>query len=623
MVKGAMIVRSRDSRARILTIQRTAYIGIFMLVSAVALPNAVQTATGYPHPNPFRPQQNILGSSAMVGSSDFQEIIDGNLFIVDKTLFVKEFVEDLNQVVAILRPRRFGKSTNLSMLKAFLSIGAKPEQFDRFKIAQHVDFVSQHCGKYPVLYVDLKECKARSLVEMLAEVWECMRMTAFDVLKDCFQHPEICKPLESLYLRFQNDSPSLISIKGSLAILVKLLFIKFGKKVIVLIDEYDTPLNYAHINGFYAEASDFFGYFFSRALKGNPEVHRACMVGIVEMRGAGILSGLNHLKVFSVADEKYSQYFGFTREEIRAVLNQDEMRETQVMDWYNGYIVGSTFIINPWSFMNWLISGKFDSFWVQTSYVGGLLPFIQPFFPDFFVKILLLLSKDAKVSVSPLRTRIDHSFQAWSQDSILHFLVMTGYLTYSRDQTDDSMGWVSVPNFEILKQWNEDVMGLVRAAVKPKFHARVEMALMGPNFNSQLFQDVIAQLVMSGSYLDYRSENSYHVLIFGFLYALLEDKENLSVKSNIESGIGRFDIRFVSQVMKRAVFIELKKSKEVLKLEIDAEAALRQIDEANCAFGFGGFECVFVGISFHSKQTSTLHCRVRKCNSSPCSVLQL
>ena len=151
-------------------------------------------------------------------------------------------------------------------------------------------------------------------------------MAAFDLLRDFFQHPEIYKPLESLYSRFQNDTPSLIVIKGSLAVLVKLLFIKSGKKVVVLIDEYDTPLNNAHLNGFYAEASDFFGYFFSRALKGNPEMHRACLVGIEGFMGAGILSGLNHLKVCSVTDEKYSQYFGFTREEIRAVLNQDDMR---------------------------------------------------------------------------------------------------------------------------------------------------------------------------------------------------------------------------------------------------------------------------------------------------------
>lgn len=608
------------------TISTTAYIGIFMFVSAVALlPSSVHTAAGYPQPihaNPLRQQQNILSSSAVVGSSDFQAIIDENHFVIDKTLFIKEFIEDSNQVVSILRPRRFGKSTNLSMLKAFLSVGAKPEQYDRFKIAQHADFVCQHCGKYPVLYVDLKECKARSMDAMLAEVWECMRMAAFDLLKDCFQHPEIYKSLEGLYSRFQNDTPSLISIKGSLAVLVKLLFIKFGKKVVVLIDEYDTPLNNAHLHGFYADASDFFGYFFSRALKGNPEMHRACLVGIVEIRGAGILSGLNHLKVFSVADEKYSQYFGFTREEIRAVLNQDEMRETQVMDWYNGYIVGSTCIINPWSFMNWLISGKFDSFWVQTSYVQGLLSFIQPFIPELFVKILLLLSKDAKVSVSSLRTRIDHSFQAWSQDSILHFLVMTGYLTYCRDQTDDSMGWVSIPNLEILKQWNEDVMVLVRAAVKPKFRARVETALMGPVFDSQLFQDIIVQLVMSGSYLDYRSENSYHVLIFGFLYALLDDQEILTVKSNMESGKGSFDIRVVSRAKKRAVFIELKKSEEVQHLDTDAEAALRQIEEKNYAFGFEGFECVFVGISFHSKETSNLHYRIRKSNSSACRVFQ-
>jgi hypothetical protein len=564
-------------------------------------------------------QPNSRVSSLLVGCSDFQSLIDHGRFVIDKTLFIKDFIEDSGQVIAILRPGRFGKTMNLSMLKAFLSIGARPEQYVRFEIGNHVEFVSQHCGKYPVLSLDLKDGKGRTFDEMLAEVWASVQKAARDIVRDCDQRPETSKLLDDPYSSFQTETPSLITMKCGLALLVQLLFTKYGKQVIVLVDEYDTPLNNAHIHGFYDEAAEFFGGFFSRALKSNCEVNRDCLIGIVEMSGAGILSGLNHVSTFSVADEKFSLHFGFTREEIRAVLNQDELRETQVMDWYNGYIVGSTRVINPWSFVNWLVRGTFDSYWVQTSYVQGLLSVIQQYMPVFFVKILLLLSKDFKVSVSRLRTQINYSCTLWSQDSILHFLVMTGYLTYSHNQSDDSLGWVSVPNLEVRKQWNEDVMILVRATLRPKFHAGVETALMGPCLDLNLFKDIISQLVMSGSYLDYKSENSYHVLIFGFLYALLDDKETLTVKSSMENGKGRFDICVVSRAINRAVFIELKKSEEVQRLEADAEAALRQIEEQDYAFGFEAFDCVFVGISFFVKEMSSVHFKTRKGVHSSCT----
>jgi hypothetical protein len=245
----------------------------------------------------------------LIGTSNFDKIIEENAFVVDKSLFIKEFMDDPFEVSAILRPRRFGKSLNLSMLKSFFSIGAISSDFDRFFIANEKEFVINHCGQYPVIFLDLKDCKGETGEKMYQIIWKLIRqMVAL--------HQEQLKNLDLASFALESPisyAPTNCSVMGNLlAWLTSNLNKKYKNRVIVLVDEYDAPLNHAFRKGYYDQASSFFGSFYSQALKGNSALKKAYLMGIVEVRGAGILSGLNNINVYSVGDERYSQYFGFT-----------------------------------------------------------------------------------------------------------------------------------------------------------------------------------------------------------------------------------------------------------------------------------------------------------------------
>ena len=223
----------------------------------------------------------------LIGTSDFDEIIEENALVVDKSLFIKEFMDDPCKVSAILRPRRFGKSLNLSMLKSFLSIGAVSTNFNRFLISNETEFVVKHCGQYPVVFLDLKDCKGNTWQEMYGAIWRRIRTM---VLRHFDEISLEIEELKSYGVDFKN--PTAYGDEGivsdSLAWLMSCLNKKHRKRVIVLVDEYDAPLNHAFRQGYYEQASSFFGSFYSQALKGNSALKKACLMGIVEVRDAGI-----------------------------------------------------------------------------------------------------------------------------------------------------------------------------------------------------------------------------------------------------------------------------------------------------------------------------------------------
>ena len=251
----------------------------------------------------------------MVGTSEFDKLIMKKPLFVDKTLFIKELIESPDEVTVILRPRRFGKTTNLTMLKSFLSFGALPESFKDFAISKDVKFVETHCGKYPVVLLDLKDCKGKNWKDTLELIWQAIR-------KMVNRHSEELKT-ELLEVKRDVDygTSALPSAKSdvilSLDWLINALYKKYKQEVIVLIDEYDAAINHAFRKGFYSEASSFFANFYSSALKGNNSLKKACLVGIVEFRAGGVLSGWNDYSVYSVASQKFSKFFGFTEDEIK------------------------------------------------------------------------------------------------------------------------------------------------------------------------------------------------------------------------------------------------------------------------------------------------------------------
>lgn len=539
----------------------------------------------------------------LIGTSNFDKIIEENAFVVDKSLFIKEFMDDPFEVSAILRPRRFGKSLNLSMLKSFFSIGAVSSDFDRFFIANEKEFVINHCGQYPVIFLDLKDCKG--------ETWEKM-------------YVKVCRRIQSMIKRHYSLAQSPANLKWdqftegdfdeSLLTLTESLYEKFGKRVIVLVDEYDAPLNHAFRKGYYDQASSFFGSFYSQALKGNSALKKACLMGIVEVRGAGILSGLNNINVYSVGDERYSQYFGFTRSELGFILRQFAKPGSleRVLTWYNGYTIGSQTMVNPWSFMKWFDLDKFDSYWVQTSYTETISTILRPYLKDYLLAKFLPLMAEERLPISPLTTKVNYSNENWNLDSIMHFLVLTGYLTYSKQECN-VFGEVWIPNKEVLSQWNSDIVAMLNESFAPLFKEILFSIFTSQEFKPAALQEVMQKMLLHCSSHDVncRNESSYHMFFFGVLFALFHGIE-IEVSSNRETGHGRNDIRILFVPMKKCFIFEFKISKAESALEKDAHCGLEQIIDLKYAAESldKGYDCIGIGIACYREKLSQLKCQL-------------
>lgn len=351
------------------------------------------------------------------------------------------------------------------MLKSFLSIGALPASFSRYLISKEVDFVKKHCGQYPVVYLDLKDCKGDNWEEMYQQIWLCVRkmvarhkneLSGFNLSSFQLNEPFVVAPT------------NITSVSSTLDWLITSLFEHHKKEVIVLVDECDSPLNCAFRspNNFFDKASKFFGKFYSCALKGNSALKKACLMGIVEVCSAGILSGLNNVQVYSVADEEYSSMFGFLESEIVSLLGGNDLQLQQVREWYNGYFIGSNMVTNPWSLMNYISDRVFTDYWGYTAYLDTISTILSPHVRKTITPILtILFEKREKVEVAPLTTQVNYSNTDWDTTSILHFLVHTGYLTYNLEQ---NKAFVSIPNQEVFIHWKE-VTKLVKVAIEPQF----------------------------------------------------------------------------------------------------------------------------------------------------------
>ena len=323
-----------------------------------------------------------------LGIDDFDAIIEKNTAFIDKTMFIKEWMENSAKVSVFLRPRRFGKSTNLSMLKSFFSSGADSNDFSRFLIGKEAEFLEMHCGKYPVVLLNMKNIRGDNWEQMLEKLWSMLRHVMYSQASNLD-----VEDIDFIGINYRDtkERPNETIADAFLLHLTTCLKKKSQKTVIVLIDEYDAPLNHAFRMEFFEKASRFFGSFYSNGLKDNPALEKACLMGIVEIRGPGIRSELNNMVLYSSSTEQFSQYFGFTQGEISEFLDGDVKRIEDVLEWYNGYFMGSDHVINPWSFMNYVRSRKLMSYWVQTASIDSIRTIIDPVLSVDLIKILAQL----------------------------------------------------------------------------------------------------------------------------------------------------------------------------------------------------------------------------------------
>jgi hypothetical protein len=500
------------------------------------------------------------------------------------------------------------------MLQSFLSLRTPGESssiktfFENCRIGEDKEFLSQNFRKYPVILLSLKDCVAPSWQTMKMRLWRCIRQMFLPHLAQLSQVEQLQE------FNFMSlIAPGCELMEGSLMLLTELLYFNNEcKRVVVLIDEYDAPLNCAFQNGFEQEASDFFSNFFSSALKDNIYLEKACLMGIVEVNGAHILSTLNNLFICSVDKSYFSEHFGFSLEEAREFLGNDESILSGVLKWYDGYTIGATTVINPWSFMSYIVVGQLRSYWTDTSFTATIRAILQP-----HIKVALLVTFRLLFEVNPVPTpllssKVDYSSVSMSVTSILHFLVHTGYLSYTSH--DGCTGYVRIPNYEVREHWREHVVNMVRDTVfleASVSQARLQEALLASPFEKTVLEDIMHGLMYSSiSRFDTISENSYHCFFLGCFSTAFDGVPGVKVKSNRESGMGRFDIIIAFEGVHRVFIFELKKAATITALKSKATQALKQALVSDYAAEFHGFQCFLIGVSFFHEAMSKFQVKV-------------
>ncbi|RKP19942.1 DUF1703-domain-containing protein, partial [Rozella allomycis CSF55] len=531
----------------------------------------------------------------LIGSSEFSEYRKKNAIFVDKTHFIEEFIESFAKIELILRPRRFSKSTNLSMLKSFFTIGTDKSMFKGLKIYENYELMDKYCGEYPVVFLDLKNVIGETWELTLLELWKQMRLCAA-MHKDAYRKMgtdpfAVCEK----YLERNVSCPDLHILGSSLFNITYDLYQYYGKEVIVLIDEYDTPLNNAHRLGFYDKAAKFFASFYSEGLKGNNAVEKACIMGIAELRCEGLPVGLNNLSVNSFSTEKYSSCFGFTIDEIKANFEVTDNDIERLKEWYNGYYFGGDQVINPWSIVNWWDNEKsFNSYWIQTCQTVELGKFLGGNELKMLYPLFYLLYEGDSYEIELSRTAVNYNNE-WKLENIMTFLVLTGYLTYNENK-------VRIPNKEVKDYWKVHLLPQFNKAVKNKYGRRIQDLFMQDNLDVKVLTDIMTDTLMHTSAYDLVAEASYHCFFVGvFMACLNSEYEDITISSNKEAGREMYGINIKLFKPKKVCIFGFKHVHS--ERDLNPQVALQQIKEKQNYHMYQGlgYSIHLVGVSCYQK----------------------
>ena len=533
-----------------------------------------------------------------IGLSDFKELIEEDFYYFDKTKFIDEIVKDGAKVKLFARPRRFGKTLNMSMLKYFFDIKEGQENRKLFKdlyIEKTESFREQ--GQYPVIFLSLKDLKATT--------WEEMERKIIITLSDFFSEYEYLLN-ELTGVSFENlkniiyKKSTIDDLTTALKFLTKILYEKYNKKVVVLIDEYDSPLVSAYINGYYNKAKNFFKTFYSTVLKDNSYLQMGVLTGIIRVIKAGIFSDLNNLSTYTILSDVYTDSYGLTEEEVEKSLKDYgiEAEISKVKDWYDGYKFGDSEVYNPWSIINFLRFKELRAYWVDTS--GN----------DLINDVLKKITKDTIRALERLfdgeglRQNISGTSdlsKLLDENELWELLLFSGYLTIEEK--------VDQKNY-ILRLPNKEVKELFKDSFLEKYFGRGNklsdlMEALTENRIEDYEESLQEILLTSVSYNDTKKGNEafYHGLIMGM--GLYLEGEYIT-KSNIESGLGRYDFLIEPKnKSKRAFIMEFKSTDSVEKLEEVSKEALKQIEDKKYDVSLkqnGIKEIIYIGIAFCGKQ---------------------
>lgn len=538
-----------------------------------------------------------------IGVSDFKSATT-NYYYVDKTLLIRDFLNAIPMVSLFTRPRRFGKTLNMDMLRVFFEKTSDNTSIyfkDKY-IWQCGDYYTKHQGQYPVIFLSFKDVKCSSWQETFQKISKLISLEFMrhDELESSFVLSSYEK---EQYHRFASENINEVDCQMGLQLLSLLLHKHYNKECVIIIDEYDTPIQQGHLCDFYNEIVDFMRNFFSGGLKDNPHLAFGFLTGILRVAKESIFSGMNNLKTNSILDNSYSSYFGFTNEEVKDMLAYYEYEDKyqEILEWYDGYRFGNTEIFNPWSVINYISDQCFPkAFWQSTGsndIIGEIIGTATPEITENLYKLFCGNTITTYVDTSVIYPKVQNN-----PYSIYSFLLVAGYLKVAAiyPQNDGNyMCDVAIPNKEILYVYEKEVLNRTN---QNNVSISIHQAIFSKD--TRKLQSLLEDFMLKSiSTMDGANEAFYHGMMLG-LCAVLGSQ--YKVRSNRESGLGRFDIELLPMMQGIPGFIfEFKHTKDInVDLDSLANSALRQIDDMKYDTelkDFGVKNIVKIGIAFRQK----------------------
>ncbi len=516
-----------------------------------------------------------------IGESDFREIREKDYYFVDKSEFIADILNENNRVILIPRPRRFGKTLNLSMLRYFFDINEKGRAlFNGLKIESLPEI--KHQGKYPVIFITFKDLKEpnfdiflRKLSKLITSLYESY---SDKLVKGDFSQLEK-KEIE----RILAGDTDYTLLQGSLEDLSKYLYKVYNQKPIILLDEYDTPIHAAWIKGYYEELIDFMRGFMSAAFKDNPNFKKAVITGCLRVSKESIFTGLNNLTVASILTHLFDKYFGFTKEETLKLLKdyKEEHRYDEIIDWYDGYKFGTQIMLNPWSVLNTVSYKELRPYWANTSSNDVIRMLVEEGPNQLKEDITRLLNGESIVSY--IDENIVFPDLKYDEKSIYSLLFFSGYLRC--ENKENIKGKIRcelvIPNIEVEYIYENIISNWVKKGFSGERLNQLLKALIDKNIDE--FELILNDLVVETlSYFDAKGKEP-EALYLGFIAGMLIGLEpDYRVKTNRESGYGRYDVMVIPKdVKKTAIVMELKSLNKTKHKDPDKaiEEALKQIEE--------------------------------------------
>ena len=515
-----------------------------------------------------------------IGMDNFKDIIQGNYYYVDKTKMIEEILERGSYITLFPRPRRFGKSLMISTIDEFFNCEKKQENKNTFKgLYIEKTRYKKEQGKYPVIKVNLKSLKAESWEDMYKGI-EILMQSLYSQFYSYRQ--EINAVDQYKFDRIAKREADSKELEQGLLFLSKILYEKYHEKVILLIDEYDVPIQEGYLHGYYPEIVSFIKNLFSNTLKTNDNIKFAIMTGVLRVSKESIFSDLNNVKVYSTMDETYDEYFGFTENETEKLLKHYNLELTsEVKKMYNGYIFGNKEIYNPWSIINYASDKKLLPYWINTSgneLLQSIFDKTQNETKEMIEELILGKSIVCKYNEKVTFLDLDNIESQEANDVVANFLLVSVYLSKEKSDVLNLKGYIKVkiPNEEVRKIFVDVIEKWIGKLANVSTQILYELQLAMINGEKEKLEKILNDAFNHMSFLDVH-ENFYHGYMLGLFVGFLN--EGYIVKSNREAGEGRFDIVIEAVDRSLGIIVEFKVAKDSENIEERAKKGKEQIKE--------------------------------------------